>query len=321
MHNYVKSIFAFLISSLILQGCKFDEIKSVSTTGEISIVVDENVEPLMKDEIREFERLNQEAKIRMKVAPNKVAKADLINGETSLIVVTRNFDEQEKAVIEKNKLEIKEYPIAIDAIGFIVSNTNPVERVTSDDLKNIFTGIYKNWTDIKSQDEEQNKEVSKFFKGANNKIRLFIQRKNSSTYDYVLDSILKKTQYATAAAVCSTSIQMLNSIRENESAIGIINMNWLSKGSQDTIDTSVKSLRISKIFDNGRQDDFREFHQGLIYNGTYPYRRTVYVITTDTGIKLSTGFITFLVKTDGQKIVLKNSLVPVTQPVRTVDIN
>jgi len=321
MHNYVKYIFAFLISSLILQGCKFDEIKSVSTTGEISIVVDENVEPLMKDEIREFERLNQEAKILMKVAPNKVAKADLINGETSLIVVTRNFDGQEKAVIEKNKLEIKEYPIAIDAIGFIVNNKNPVERITSDDLKNIFTGVYKNWTDIKSQDEEQNKEVSKFFKGPNNKIKLFIQRKNSSTYDYVLDSILKKTQYATDAAVCSTSVQMLNSIRENESAIGIINMNWLSKGSQDTIDTSVKSLRISKIFDNGRQDDFREFHQGLIYNGTYPYRRTVYVITTDSGIKLSTGFITFMVKTDGQKIVLKNSLVPVTQPVRTVDIN
>ncbi len=321
MHNYVKYIFAFLISSLILQGCKFDEIKSVSTTGEISIVVDENVEPLMKDEIREFERLNQEAKILMKVAPNKVAKADLINGETSLIVVTRNFDGQEKAVIEKNKLEIKEYPIAIDAIGFIVNNKNPVERITSDDLKNIFTGIYKNWTDIKAQEEEQNKEVSKFFKGPNNKIKLFIQRKNSSTYDYVLDSILKKTQYSTDAAVCSTSAQMLNLIRDNESAIGIINMNWLSKGSQDTIDTSVKSLRISKIFDNGRQDDFREFHQGLIYNGTYPYRRTVYVITTDTGIKLSTGFITFMVKTDGQKIVLKNSLVPVTQPVRTVDIN
>jgi len=321
MHNHLKYIFAFLICSLILNGCKFDEIKSVSTTGDLSIVVDENVEPLMKDEIREFERLNSEAKIRMKVAPNKVAKADLINGETNLIVVTRNFDGQERAVIEKNKLEIKEYPIAIDAIGFIVNNKNPVARITSDDLKNIFTGVYKNWSDIKSQDEEQNKEVAKFFKGINNKIRLFIQRKNSSTYDYVLDSILKKTEYATDAAVCSTSVQMLNLVRENESAIGIINMNWLSKGNQDTIDTSVKSLRISKIFDNGRQDDFREFHQGLIYNGTYPYRRTVYVITTDTGIKLSTGFITFIVKTDGQKIVLKNSLVPVTQPVRTIDIN
>lgn len=287
----------------------------------MSIVVDENVEPLIKDEIKEFERLNAEAKIRMKVVPTKIAKADLINGETNLIVVTRSFDEQEKAIILKNKLEVKEYPIAIDAVGFIVNNKNPVSRVTSEDLKNIFTGVYANWTDIKSQQEDQNKEVAKFFKGTNNKIKLFIQRKNSSTYDYVLDSILKKTEYAITAAVCSTSVQMLNAIRENENAIGIINMNWLSKGSQDTIDTTVKTLRISKIWDNGKQDDFREFHQGLIYNETYPYRRTVYVMTTDSGIKLSTGFITFLVRTDGQKIVLKNSLVPVTQPVRTIELN
>jgi len=321
MNSHLKYFIAFLICSLILHRCNFDEIKSISTTGDMSIVVDENVEPLMKDEIREFERLNPEAKIRMKVVPTKVAKADLINRETNLIVVTRSFDEQEKAIIEKNKLEIKEYPIAVDAIGFIVNNKNPISRLTSDDLKNIFTGVYNNWTDIKSQDEEQNKAVAKFFTGPSNKIKLFIQRRNSSTYDYVLDSILKKIEYATTAIVCSTSVQMLNSVRENESSTGIVNMNWLSKGSQDTIDTSVKSLRISKIFDNGRQDDFREFHQGLIYNGTYPYRRTIYVITSDSGIKLSTGFITFLVKTDGQKIVLKNSLVPVTQPVRTIDIN
>ena len=321
MNSHLKYFIAFLICSLILHRCNFDEIKSISTTGDMSIVVDENVEPLMKDEIREFERLNPEAKIRMKVVPTKVAKADLINRETNLIVVTRSFDEQEKAIIEKNKLEIKEYPIAVDAIGFIVNNKNPISRLTSDDLKNIFTGVYNNWTDIKSQDEEQNKAVAKFFTGPSNKIKLFIQRRNSSTYDYVLDSILKKIEYATTAIVCSTSVQMLNSVRENESSTGIVNMNWLSKGSQDTIDTSVKSLRISKIIDNGRQDDFREFHQGLIYNGTYPYRRTIYVITSDSGIKLSTGFITFLVKTDGQKIVLKNSLVPVTQPVRTIDIN
>ncbi|MEO6695027.1 MAG: substrate-binding domain-containing protein [Ignavibacteria bacterium] len=321
MVSHIKYFFAFLICICSLHSCKFDEIKSVTTTGELSIDVDENIEPLVKDEIKEFERLNKDAKIIMKVVPNKVAKANLINGETSFIVVTRNFDEQEKAVIAKNKLELKEYPIAVDAIGFIVNNNNPVSRVTSEDLKNIFTGQYTIWNDVKSEVEEQNKDLSKKFSGTKNKIRLFIQRKNSSTYDYVLDSILKKTEYATTATVCSTSVQMLNAVRENENAIGIINMNWLSKGNQDTIDTSVKTLRVSKIWDNGRQEDFAEFHQGLIYNGTYPYRRTVFVITTDTGLKLSTGFITFLVKTDGQKIVLKNSLVPVTQPVRTIDIN
>ena len=307
---------------IFFSGCKFDEIKSVTTTGELTIVVDENVEPLMKAEIAEFERLNPEAKVKIKVAPTKVAKADLINGETKFIVVTRNFDDEEKAVLEKNKTEVKEYPIAVDGIGFIVNPKNPVKKVTSDDLKNIFTGKLTKWTEIKSeQDKSQDEEAGKFFKGSIDKIKLFIQRKNSSTYDYVLDSILKKTEYSNTAVVCSTSAQVLYNVRNIENAIGIINMNWLTTGNADTIDSTVKTLKVSRIGDNGRQYDFAEFHQGLIYNASYPYRRTIYVFSTEQDMKLSSGFITFLLHNEGQKVVLKNSLVPVSQPVRTIQIN
>lgn len=310
-----------LFGSFIISGCKFDEIKSVTTTGEMSIVVDENIVPLMKEEIKEFERLNPESKILMTEASTKKVVADLINGDTKFIVITRGFDEEEKTLIQNNKLEIKDYPLAIDGIGFIVNDKNPVKRVTSEDLKKVFSGEYQNWTDIKSQDEEQNSDARSFFTGARNKIKVFIQRKNSATSQYVLDSILRQAQYTSSAAVCSTSVQMLSAVRENESSIGIISMNWLSTGKQDTIDTTVKTLRISKIRENGVQDDFAEFHQGNIYNAKYPYRRTVHIYTTELGIKLSTGFITFLLNTDGQKVVLKNSLVPITQPVRTIQLN
>lgn len=321
MKNNIMYIFVFSMM-IFFSGCKFDEIKSVTTTGELTIVVDENVEPLMKAEIAEFERLNPEAKVKIKVAPTKVAKADLINGDTKFIVVTRNFDDEEKAVLEKNKTEVKEYPIAVDGIGFIVNPKNPVKKVTSDDLKNIFTGKFTKWTEIKSeQDKSQDEEAGKFFKGSIDKIKLFIQRKNSSTYDYVLDSILKKTEYSNTAVVCSTSAQVLYNVRNIENAIGIINMNWLTTGNADTIDSTVKTLKVSRIGDNGRQYDFAEFHQGLIYNASYPYRRTIYVFSTEQDMKLSSGFITFLLHNEGQKVVLKNSLVPVSQPVRTIQIN
>jgi phosphate transport system substrate-binding protein len=309
------------ISFMHFQGCKFDEIKSVATTGEISIVVDENVEPLVKAEISEFERFNPEAKVSMRTAPTTNAVVDLINGDTKLIIVARNLSEEEKQVLEKNKFEIKEYPFAIDGIGFIVNKKNPVKRVTSTDLTNIFSGTYKYWTDIKAQNEEQNLQTANFFKGSLNEIKVFYQRKNSATFKYIQDSLLKNLEYSTTATVCSTSVQMLHSIRENENAIGIISMNWLSLGTHDTIDTTVSTLNISRIRENGFQEDFAEFHQGLLYNAKYPYRRTIYALTTESDLTLVTGFISFLLSTDGQKIVLKNSLVPVTQPIRTLQIN
>lgn len=287
----------------------------------MNIVVDENVESLMKAEIAEFERLNKEAKVVMKTEPTANAIVDFLNRDTKLIVVARNLNDEEREIAKKNKMDITEHPLAIDGIGFIVNKKNPVKRVTSDDLKNILSGEYKYWTDIKAQDENQNKEAKTFFNGDLNKIKVFIQRKNSATYKYIQDSVLRNLEYTTSAVTCSTSVQMLNSIRENENAIGIITMNWLSLGKQDTTDTTVSTLRVSKIKESGVQEDFAEFHQGLIFNGKYPYRRTIYILASDPGISLATGLINFLINTDGQKVVLKNSLVPVSQPIRTIQLN
>ncbi|MBK9333593.1 MAG: substrate-binding domain-containing protein [Ignavibacteria bacterium] len=317
----LRLLLVLLFFVFLFKGCDLDEIKSVSTSGEMKIAVDENIEPLMKAEIEEFQRLNQEAIVKMISAPTNNVIADLLNKDVKFIVSTRNLNAEEKAIAEKNKLEISDYPIAVDGIGFIVNLKNPVSRVTSDDLKKILNGEFKNWTDIVSPDEEQNVKSKSYFKPANSNVKVYIQRKNSSTHDYVLDSILKQTQYVNSAVICSTSSQVINSVRENENSVGVINMNWLSTGNHDTIDSTVKPLRVSKIRDNGRQEDYTEFHQGLLYNGTYPYRRTIYAITSEIGITLATGFIIFLTKTDGQKIVLKNSLVPVNQPIRTIQID
>lgn len=319
--NKLLLYISIIICIISIQSCDLDEIKSVATSGEMKIVTDENVEPLMKDEVREFQRLNPEAKIVMSSGPTNNVITELLNRDTKFIVSTRALNQEEKSIAEKNKMEITEIPMAIDAIGFIVNTKNPVTRVTSDDLRKILNGETKSWIDIKAQDEEQNKEAKSFFNNSNDKIKLFIQRKNSSTHDYLLDSILKQTQYSNEAVICSTTVQILESVRGNENAIGIVNMNWLTTGNHDTIDSTVKPLRVSKIWENGKQDDYSEFHQGLIFNGKYPYRRTIYIITSEVGITLATGFITFLTKTDGQKIVLKNSLVPVNQPIRTIQIN
>lgn len=320
LHTFIIILF---FSFSLYSGCDFDKIKSKATIGNLDIDVDENIEPLMKKQKEEFERLNPEAKLFLTTLPTTNCIADLINGKTKTIAVTRDFNEEEKKIIADNKLEFKKFQFAIDGIGFIVNPKNPVLRVTSEDLRKIFTGEYKNWTDIKSQNEEQNAETKSYFSGSKDNIKLFIQRQNSSVYSFVKDSVMKRMDYSTAAVVCSTSTQMLQMIRENTNAIGIINMSWLSAGNMDSLDATVKALRVSQILDNGVQKDFIQFHQGYLANDQqpYPYRRYVYLITGDLGIGMTTGFLSYLLRPDGQKVVMKNGLVPVTQPVQTIQIN
>ncbi len=313
-------ILILVLLSSILSSCDFGKIKSTATVGTLNVTVDENVAPFIQQEKLEYERLNTEAKVDLKTAPTKNAFAQIINHETSFIVVTRDVYPEEQKILTENKTDLKKYEIAVDAIGFVINKDNPVLRMTSEDIKKIFSGEITKWTDIKAQSEDQNKAASLYFKTKSD-IKVFIQRKNSFTYDYVKDSILGGKDYIAAAEICSTSAQMLEKIRMTPNSIGISNLSWLSIGDQEKQDSSVKTVRVSYITGTGRQYDYTELHQGLVYNQTYPFRRKVYVFTTDSGISNATGFLTFLRGTDGQKIALKYGLVPVTQPVRTIQLN
>ncbi|CAN5564525.1 phosphate ABC transporter substrate-binding protein [soil metagenome] len=309
-----------IITCCTFSSCDFGKIKSTATVGTLDVTIDENLEPLMLQEKKEYERINTEAKINLKTEPTRLAFADIINRNTKFIVVSREILPDEQKFIDENKIDLKKYAFAVDAVGFIVNNDNPISRLTSSDLKNIFTGDITKWTDIKSQNEDQNKNASSFFRAKDN-IKVFIQRKNSATYDFVKDSVLGGKDYISSAEICSTSTQMLESIRKNPNSIGITNLSWMSVGEQEKLDSTIKTIRVSYIGRTGRQYDFTEFHQGLVYNQTYPYRRKIYAYSSEGGISLSTGFLTFLLGTDGQKIALKYGLVPVTQPVRTIQLN
>ena len=310
-----------IITALSISGCDFSEIKSQATTGDLAVTSDESLKKLMLEEEKEFERLNKEANVELKFLPTRYVTADLINGDAKFVVTVGDFTEEEQKAIKDNNIEIQKYEFAVDGIAFIVNPNNPLSRVTSEDLKKIFTGEYTRWDQVVTQDQEQNAELKSKMSGQNANIKLFIQRPNSDMYSYVKDTVLGGADYSSKANICSTSVQMLDEIRKNDNAIGISNLGWMGTSNQDILDTTVKALRISRIYPNGFQADFKEFHQGLVFNQEYPYRRIVYIFTTEKGVGLASGFITFLVNKDGQKVVLKEGMVPVTQPVRTIQIN
>jgi phosphate transport system substrate-binding protein len=127
--------------------------------------------------------------------------------------------------------------------------------------------------------------------------------------------------YGKGDAICSTSTQMMNEIKSNENAIGFISMAWITV-SNDTLDTGVKPLKIAEVDPKtGAVGDYVSLHQGYIANKTYPLITEAYIISTDFSMNLTVGFTSFVVSYDGQRIVLKSGLVPVTQPVKIIQLN
>lgn len=297
-------------ASIYLYACNYDKIKSTTTIGEMTLEVDEGLYPVIKKEADEFMRLNKESKINIVVKTSKEVIADLANGTAKIVVSGRDFTKEENDVIAANKTEMKKNKIALDGIGVIVNPNNPVRKLNYNELKGIFTGTITDWANL----EGDNKDV---YKG---KFRVLIARKNAAIHDIFRKTILGSEDFKNYSMVCSTSTQMINGIKTNENAIGFISMSWITKFA-DTLETIVKPLKIASVDSAGHIADYVGLHQAYIADRSYPLVTEAFLMSTDFSMGLNVGFTSFVLAYDGQKIILNSGLVPVTQPVKIIQLN
>ncbi len=311
----MKRIFKILCLSLpavafIFCGCNYDKMKSTTTTGELTVITDENVSGLIEKQIAEFTRLNTESKIKLVVKTTDQTIADLCNGDVKTIVSSRELNQKEIDVLKNNKLDVKKHQIALDGVGVIVNPKNPVRKLNYKELRKILSGEITDWKDL----EGNNKD---FYSG---KIKSFVPRKQSFLHDFINEKVMAGADYSKGDVVCSTSTQMLREIKSDPYSIGIISMNWITKQS-DTLDEGIKPLKIAEVDSSGRAGDYVGLHQAYIADKSYPLTYYIYILSTDFSMNLSVGFTSFVLAYDGQKIVLRSGLVPVTQPVRIIQLN
>lgn len=299
-----------IISAVSYSGCDYEKIRSTTTTGEMTVGVDETILPVMRKEADEFMRLNEQAQIKQTVKTSNELIADIVNGDLKTVVVQRDFNSSEKEIISKYRIDYKKNMFALDAVGVIVNPDNPVRKLNFNELRKIFAGEITQWKNL----EGDNKNLLE------GKIKVFIARKNASIHDFFLEKVMNGREFAKTDVVCSTSTQMLEEVKKDRFSIGFITMSWITKFA-DTLDTSVKALKLATVDSAGRLSDYIGLHQAYIADRSYPLVVESYVFSTDYSMNVSAGFISFLVSYDGQKIVLNSGLVPVTQPVRIIQLN
>jgi phosphate transport system substrate-binding protein len=302
-------ILLLLPALTLISSCDYGKVKSVTTIGELNIGIDETESPVIKKEADEFMRLNTESKINMKLKTTNELMADLLNGDIKTIIVNRDFNKQENDHIAQFKMEIKKNKAALNGIGVIINPSNPVTKLNYNELRKIFTGEITDWKDL----DGDNKDV---YKG---KMKVFIARRNSGIHDILKEKVLGGREYAKGDVVCSTSTQMLNEIKNNATGIGFISMSWITKFA-DTLNTDVKPVKIAPVDSAGNIGEYVGLHQAYIANKTYPLVFDVWVLSRDFDMNVSVGFLSFLLSYDGQKIILNSGLVPVTQPIRIIQL-
>lgn len=71
----------------------------------------------------------------------------VVDGDADLIICVKPSDEQKKYA-EDNGVELEFVPIGYEAFVFIVNVNNPVDNLSTEDLKDIYSGKIINWSEV-----------------------------------------------------------------------------------------------------------------------------------------------------------------------------
>lgn len=295
---------------LLSCGNGSDTPQSTPTSGNINISVDESYQPIIESQVNTFESIYKRADIDAAYKAEGEVIKDLLNDSTRIVIVSRELTADEVAIIEQKKRIPRSTRIAIDAVALITNPNNPDSLLTLDEVKDIFNGRVKNWSELE--------------RGSNlGNITIVFDNNNSSTARYVRDSLITDQKLPQNTFAAKSHQALIDYVAQNENALGVIGVNWISDLDDTTAVNFLNRIKVVGISEDPAPlttESFYQPYQAYIAQQVYPLRRYLYVISTEGRTGLGTGFASFLGGDQGQRMFLKSGLVPATMPVRVIGL-
>lgn len=285
---------------IFIFSCGTDASKNSSidtaTYGEISIAADEAFSPIVDAELGMFKAYYKNANIHVKYRSEGESFNLLLKDSVRLIFATRELDTIEKSIFEKIKIIPRINRIAQDGVALIVNLSNKDSLLTMKDLKNIFSGVSAKYS------------------------KIVFDNSNSSNLRFVKEKFNIATLPANVFAAGSNKA-VVEYVIQDKNALGVIGGNWISDTDDSTSRSFLKSIRVVSVSNINKPvypDDYFQPYQAYVATGEYPLIRNLYIISREARVGLGTGFASFVMGDQGQRIILKGGLVPSTMPLRIV---
>lgn len=299
--------YSFLAVLLLLVGCN-NSMKGKNTTssGEITLYLEESYKPLFETSIYTFEGQNPLATVKAHYVNEAEAIDAFMNGKTSTICVTRDFtDAEKKALLANNNVEVKSTKMAIDAIALIVHPENTDTLFTVDRLKEILKGNDSVWT------------------GSNRKINVVFDNPNSANFNY-LRNLAEINSLPVNVYAVNSNEEVINFVKENRNALGVIGVNWISDDDDPATLNFKAGIQVVSVAKSEGGEYFKPY-QAYIYDGYhndkgYPLVREAWLLNKGGHMTLNGGFVNFMNGEKGQLIIQKSALIPANMVARMVKI-
>lgn len=115
---------------------------AANTSGTLTIGGSSSVTPVMEKLVEAYEALNPDAEISVQQSDSTTGATNTLDGVYDIGMCSRSLSEDEESA------GLVPTVIATDGIAVIVNKNNEVNSLTTEQVKDIYTGVITNWSEI-----------------------------------------------------------------------------------------------------------------------------------------------------------------------------
>ena len=185
--------------------------------------------------------------------------AAMINGTADIANASREMKPEEVSAAEANGIFPQEFVVARDAIAVVINPSNPVDRLTMQQVSDIYTGKISNWRQVG---------------GGDRPVVLLSRESNSGTYVYFLENVIRlgkndsQLLFSPDTLLMPSSEGISTEVRQNPNALGYDGLGYVT--------ADQKMVAIARD-ENG---PYVLPSAETVNDGSYPISRPLYMYTS-----------------------------------------
>lgn len=243
-------------------------------SGTLKLSGSTTVLPLAQHVAEMFMDENPDVDVNVQGGGSSVGISNVAEGVVDIGMSSRKLKKEEEG------LGLKEHKIALDVILVIIHKDVPVDDLSPEQVREIFTGKITNWKQVGGPDMA---------------IQVVVRDKASGTREMFDEKALNKEEPKAGAIECNSNGLVRQTVAGTPGAIGYISLGYL--------DNSVKAVKYGGV----------EGNQANAEAGKYALSRYLYLFTKGEPGELAKAFIDYFLSPKVQKEVVAKEYIPVTK--------
>jgi len=265
------------LSCLLGVGAPLGQLSAEAMEGKLVITGSSTMAPLVLEMGKRFESLHPGTRIDVQTGGSSRGIADVVNGLADIGMASRALKPQEKILFG--------WVIAHDGITVILHSDNPIQALTDDQIRGIYTGVITNWKTVGGLDAP---------------ITVVNKAEGRSTLELFLHYFMLSNRDIKAHVVIGDNEQGIKTVAGNPHAIGYVS---IGTARYDVAhDVPIRLLPLRNI--PATLETVRE--------GTFPFSRPLTLVTKTQPAGLSNTFIEFARSPTTHDLILQHYFVPLS---------